>query len=81
MEDLGPKQMVTIIVRPCYDSNGEIESTKKNKPIGNARFIGELYVLGKLRHQTLDYDNETAAYESVALAIIRTPNLLRLKED
>lgn len=64
MNNLEPKTISSIIVRPCY-SEGKV--WRKENP----RFIGMIYVNGQEVHSTCDYDNESGAYNSCANHITR----------
>ena len=55
-----PKQKSSIIVRPCYDSDGEI--WRPERP----RFIGEIYVYNQLAFRSQDQDSEHSAFIACA---------------
>ena len=63
--ELEPKTKASIITRPCYDSNGKIQS------IESPRFIGEIYVYGKRVFQSIDYDGEGTAFNACTKHILR----------
>ncbi len=70
MDKIEPKTIATIIVRPAYDKTGKPYDT------ASLRWIGELYVNGKRKYQTIDYDREGAAYVGVIKEIRRSKELL-----
>jgi len=57
-EDLEPKTKSTILVRPCYDENGDVSTS--------GRFIGMIYVYGKKVYESVDCDSEGGAFNNCA---------------
>ena len=55
-----PKQKSSIIVRPCYESDGEV--WRPERP----RFIGEIYVYNQLAYRSSDFDCEHSAFIACA---------------
>lgn len=70
-ENVEPKLKASIVVRPAYVTAGELPYITSSQ-----RWIGELYVNGEKRVETIDYDREGAAYIGVCKDIRRKPELL-----